>query len=286
MLSYRLSEIAEIIGGRIEGSYDPVIHYIFTDSRSPMAFESALFLALKGERHDGNTFIPDLYRLGVRNFLVSGRVDSIQEMPDSCFLFVDDTLKSIQLLAANHRQKFNIPVIGITGSNGKTVIKEWLFYLLEKNRNIVRSPKSYNSQIGVPLSVLLLDENATLAIFEAGISKPGEMMKIAPIIKPTIGILTNIGEAHQENFKNYSEKLNEKLKLFESVDTFIYRKTNDEQDKNITDFFAGREVKIFSWAKNPEADLFIKEIHKTVRGTTILGEFRRSPGTIWIPFYR
>jgi alanine racemase len=284
MLSYRLSEIAGIVGGRLEGSGDPVIHHIFTDSRSPMAFESAIFLALKGERHDGHAFLPDLYRQGVRNFLVSSGVVHNPEMPDACLVIVEDSLKAIQLLAANHRRKFNIPVIGITGSNGKTVIKEWLFHLLEKDRNIVRSPKSYNSQLGVPLSVLLLDEKTTMAIFEAGISKPGEMTRIAPIIKPVIGILSNIGEAHQENFKDYSEKLNEKLKLFESVETFIYCKDKGEIETGINSFFAGKKVKIFSWAKKAGADLFIKEIHKTAKGTSILGQFRNSVNTIWIPF--
>lgn len=284
MLSYRLSEIAEIVGGRIESSYDPMIHYIFTDSRSPMAFESALFLALKGDRHDGHSFISDLYMQGVRNFLVSEKLASFQDMADTSFIIVEDTLKAIQLLAAYHREKFNIPVIGITGSNGKTVIKEWLFHLLGKDRNIVRSPKSYNSQLGVPLSILLLDESASLAIFEAGISKPGEMERIAPMIRPVIGILTNIGEAHQENFKSHSEKLAEKLKLFATVDTFIYGKSNPEIEAGVNTFFAGKKTKIFCWAKSRGADLFIKEIHKTAKGTLIIGEFKKSINTIWIPF--
>jgi alanine racemase len=284
MLSYRLSEIAKIVGGRIEGSRDPLIQHIFTDSRSPMGFETALFLALKGDRHDGHIFLKDLYSEGVRNFLVSSYVANEQDMPDACFLLVEDTLKSLQLLAAHHREKFTIPVIGITGSNGKTVVKEWLFHLLEKDRNIVRSPKSYNSQLGVPLSVLLLDEKDTLAIFEAGISMPGEMIRIAPIINPSIGILTNIGEAHQENFKDSLQKLNEKLKLFESVKTFIYCKEKAEVESAVNAFFAGKDCKILSWAKNASADLFIKKIHKTAKGTSILGEFRNSVHTISIPF--
>jgi Alr-MurF fusion protein len=284
MLSYRLSEIARVVGGQIEGSQDPLIQHIFTDSRSPMGFETALFLALIGERHDGHSFIPDLYKQGVRNFLISSKTLNKQDMPDACFLVVKDTLSAIQMLAAHHRGKFTIPIIGITGSNGKTVVKEWLYHLLSKDRNIVRSPKSYNSQLGVPLSVLLLDEYATAGIFEAGISKPGEMIKIASIIKPVIGILTNIGEAHQENFKNYTEKLNEKLKLFESVETFIYCKDKTEIETGINSFFEGKKAQIFSWAKRAGADLFIKEIHKTAKGTSILGEYRNSINTIWIPF--
>jgi len=284
MLSYHLSEIAKIVGGRIEGPHDPLIQHIFTDSRSPMAFDTALFLALKGERHDGHAFLPELYRQGVRNFIVSSGDSYMKEMPEACFIVVEDTLKAIQLFAAHHRGKFNIPVIGITGSNGKTIIKEWLFHLLEMDRNIVRSPKSYNSQLGVPLSVLLLDEKTTMAIFEAGISKPMEMIKIAAIIKPTIGILTNIGEAHQENFKDFSEKLIEKLKLFDSVETFFYCKDNTEIEKAVNLCFTDRKINIFSWSKKDGADLKIKEIHKTARGTSILGEFRNSVNTIWIPF--
>ncbi len=284
MLAYRLSEIAKIVGGRIEGTGDPLIQHIFTDSRSPMGFETALFLALKGERHDGHAFIPDLYKQGVRNFLISNAEVLKKQLPGACFLIVEDTLKALQLLAVFHREKFNVQVIGITGSNGKTVVKEWLFHLLEKDKNIVRSPKSYNSQLGVPLSVLLLDENATMAIFEAGISRPNEMIRLAPIIKPTIGILTNIGEAHQENFIDISEKLSEKLKLFESAETFIYCKDKPEIKASVHSFFQDKKAKLYSWSRTEDADLVIREIHKTSRGTSILGEFNHSINTIWIPF--
>ena len=284
MLAYPLSEIAKIVGGKIDGTRDPLIQHIFTDSRSPMGFETALFLALKGERHDGHDFISDLYKKGVRNFLVSSKGISARELPGACFLLVDDTLKALQLLAAFHRAKFKIPVIGITGSNGKTVVKEWLYHLLEKDKNIIRSPKSYNSQLGVPLSVLLLDEHANMAIFEAGISRPGEMIRLASIVNPTIGILTNIGEAHQENFSDLGEKLNEKLKLFEFVETFIYCRDNPEIQSTVNTFFHDKKTRKFSWSRNGDADLSIREIHKTSRGTSVLGEFNSSVNTIWIPF--
>ncbi len=175
-----------------------------------------MFFAIAGDRRDGHQFISELYKKGVRSFVVSQQVE-ISKFPEANFINVANTLEALQMLAASHRRKFSIPVIGITGSNGKTIVKEWLYQLLHQDYNIVRSPRSFNSQIGVPLSVWQMNEHHTLAIFEAGISKPGEMDKLEKIIQPTIGVLTNIGEAHSEGFNSVSQKEKEKRLLFRSV---------------------------------------------------------------------
>ena len=178
-----------------------------------------LFFALSGRRN-GHEFIAEAYAAGVRNFVVRQRTEI--KMPDANFLMVDDVLAALQKLAAYHRSRFNLEVIGITGSNGKTIVKEWLYQLLCADKNIVRNPKSYNSQIGVPLSVWQISEKDDLGIFEAGISTTDEMDKLEAIIKPTIGVLTHIGPAHDEGFKDRREKVLEKLKLFKHCKLLIH----------------------------------------------------------------
>ena len=200
---------------------DVLIRTILSDSRKLSDINHALFFALKARR-DGHSFITAVYEAGIRSFVISDSEFDTGAYPDANFYQVSDTLMALQDLAAAHRSKFNYPVIGITGSNGKTIVKEWLYQLLVPESNIVRSPKSYNSQIGVPVSVWEMNNEHDLAIFEAGISKAGEMENLAKIIRPTIGILTNIGEAHSEGFDNINDKIREKLKLFEGVDLFIY----------------------------------------------------------------
>lgn len=200
---------------------DALIRTLLTDSRKLSDMDQAMFFALKGRR-DGHAFIEDVYNAGVRSFVISDPEFEHLKFKGSNFYLVDDTLNALQALAAAHRAKFDYPVIGITGSNGKTVVKEWLYQLLAPENNIVRSPKSYNSQLGVPVSVWEMNEENDLAIFEAGISKGNEMGALASVIRPTIGILTNIGEAHNEGFDSLDEKIAEKLKLFEGVDLFIY----------------------------------------------------------------
>jgi Alr-MurF fusion protein len=215
-LNYQLNHIASLIGAASPVKNDLTIEHLLLDSRRVYAPATSLFFALKGLRRDGHQFIPELYKRGVRAFIISEAID-IAVFPEAAFLLVKDTLTSLQELAAHHRKQFKIPVIGITGSNGKTIVKEWLYQLLNEDFNIVRSPKSYNSQIGVPLSVWQMNEHNTLAIFEAGISKPGEMEKLENIIQPTIGVLTNIGEAHSEGFKNEKQKTEEKKILFRNA---------------------------------------------------------------------
>ena len=213
-MSYSIESISESIGARRLGNTPATIDWLLTDSRSLNFPEETLFFALATKRNDGARYIADLYARGVRNFVLTEQQQ--QTVPATLwsgvnFLLVNNPLKALQKLAEQHRDRFQIPVIGITGSNGKTVVKEWLHQLLSPDRTVIRSPRSYNSQIGVPLSVWQMNEQADLAIFEAGISEPGEMRALQGIIKPTIGILTNIGGAHQENFFSLQEKCMEPI---------------------------------------------------------------------------
>ena len=193
------------------GQYDAEVEWLLTDSRSLCFPETTLFFAIRTERGDGHRYIQDLYSRGVRAFVVS----ALQEnLPGAVQLLVPDTLTALQRLAERHREEFSIPVIGITGSNGKTVVKEWLYQMLSPDMAVTRSPRSYNSQIGVPLSVWALNQNSQVAIFEAGISQPGEMEALQRIIQPTIGVFTGLGPAHQENFHTMEQKRTEKMLLF------------------------------------------------------------------------
>jgi alanine racemase len=221
---YPVEKIKELVNGAfLRQVSNDAIEHLLLDSRKVYAPSSSLFFALKGPRRDGHQFIPELYKKGIRNFVVSREID-IENLPLANIILTGDTLQALQILTAAHRRHFAVPVIGITGSNGKTIVKEWLYQLLHKNYSIVRSPKSYNSQIGVPLSVWQMDVQHTLGIFEAGISQPAEMQRLEAIIQPTIGILTNIGEAHSEGFADAGQKIREKLKLFAHCKKIIFCK--------------------------------------------------------------
>jgi UDP-N-acetylmuramyl pentapeptide synthase len=217
--SYPISQVKAIIGAAGEIIEDNHISVLLTDSRRITNPSSSLFFALS-DRRNGHEFIADAYTAGVRNFVVQQQMDVM--MPDANFLLVANALTALQTLAAHHRNEFDLPVIGITGSNGKTIVKEWLYQLLCPEKNIVRNPKSYNSQIGVPLSVWQISEAHNLGIFEAGISTTSEMERLEAIIKPTVGVLTHMGTAHDEGFASPAEKLKEKLKLFKDCGLFIY----------------------------------------------------------------
>jgi len=249
---------------------------IAIDSRSLQNGPQTLFFALIGAHTDAHHYIKDLIANGVQNFVVT-------HIPDDCqgkanFYIVSDTLVALQQFAANYRSLFDFPVIGLTGSNGKTIVKEWLNFLLSPDFNVIRSPKSYNSQIGVPLSVIAINEKHNLGIFEAGISTRSEMEKLEEIIKPTIGILTNIGSAHDEGFTNVSEKIVEKLKLFEFAKVIIYNKNE------IIDSFINPGMKAFSWSWNDKsASVFVSK--KSVLDKTILNiQFGQEHFEIKIPF--
>ncbi|MBX2846048.1 MAG: alanine racemase [Saprospiraceae bacterium] len=220
MKQLTLKEIAEIIGGKVVGDENRLFTKLFTDSRV-FASSTATFLALVGQRFNAHDFIPDLIEKGVNSFIVSQLPNTVSE---ASYLLVKDTEIALQTLAKWHREQFSYPVIGITGSNGKTIIKEWLSQLLSQERSVVKSPKSYNSQIGVPLSVLQMQPYHDIGIFEAGISQRGEMTRLEEIIQPTIGIFTNLGAAHDEGFSSREEKLSEKLVLFQNASVVIARK--------------------------------------------------------------
>ena len=224
---YTIDEIAQVIGAERKGTTEAKINWLLIDSRSLCFPEETLFFALKTEKNDGHKYIEELYRRGVRNFVVShptldgGGLPMRLSLENCNFLVVKSPLKALQDLAAYHRSKLDIPVIGITGSNGKTTVKEWLYQLLSPDFNVCRSPRSYNSQVGVPLSVWLINPHNDLAIIEAGISRSGEMAKLERIVKPTIGVMTNLGAAHQENFMSYGIKCAEKMQLFKDCQTLV-----------------------------------------------------------------
>ncbi len=289
-MSYFISHIAKTVDAKGKIVIDNSIDYIFFDSRKIYSPATSLFIALKGPRRNGHNFIPELYKNGVRNFIVCEELKE-EDYPEANILSVKDGLKALQQLAAFHRRQFDIPVVGITGSNGKTIVKEWLYQLLHENFNIVRSPKSYNSQIGVPMSVWEMNKQHTLGIFEAGISQPGEMDKLSEIIQPTIGILTNIGEAHNEGFESMDQKVNEKIKLFNNSDLVIYCSDEWLADKAIVLKYESAihktgkpPFKIFSWGKIQKADLQILEINKEQTETEIIAVYKNAETAIRIPF--
>ncbi len=219
---YTIEQIHAILGAQwlqVSQADQPVLDLLI-DSRQLNNANTSLFLAFKGQRQNGHLFIEDLYRKGVRSFVVSESLP-LASIPLANVLLVEDMLSALQQISKQHRAQFSTPVVAITGSNGKTIVKEWLFQLFDSTYHVIKSPKSYNSQIGVPLSVWQLNDRCELAIFEAGISQSGEMSRIEQIIKPTIGIFTNLGSAHDQGFAGRSEKLDEKLKLFISCDTVI-----------------------------------------------------------------
>ena len=218
-----LQNIIPIINAKWFGNDDTaVINSISIDSRSLQNDKNTLFFALSGPNHDGHVYIKELINKGVQHFVVNQIPEGLAD--EATFLLVDKTLEALQKFAAFYRSQFDFPIIGITGSNGKTIIKEWLNFLLSPDYNIIRSPKSYNSQVGVPLSILGINEKHNLGIFEAGISTMHEMEKLQKIIRPTIGILSNIGSAHDEGFPSVAEKIKEKLKLFATVNVLILQK--------------------------------------------------------------
>jgi len=257
-LKYNIADIARIIDAEKLPAADGVIESILLDSRKVYEPVTAVFFALKGPRRDGHQFIPELYKKGVRCFVISEPVD-LSVCPDAVLLEVFDTLVALQLLAAHHRRQFDIPVIGITGSNGKTIIKEWLFQLLNEDFNIIRSPKSYNSQIGVPLSIWPMNVQHTLGIFEAGISEQGEMLRLERMIQPTIGVLSNIGEAHSEGFIDADHKFREKAILFRHCHTVIGRSIDFANRTEVLDML-GDEISILTWG-DTDRDHFLLRGH-------------------------
>ena len=281
-MSYTVEQIAEWMGAERIGSASANVNWILTDSRSLCFPEETLFFALKSQRNDGHKYVQELYKRGVRNFVVS-RLPQDMVADDCNFFVVDDTLHALQMLAASHRSQFNFPVVGITGSNGKTVVKEWLNQLLSPVKVVTRSPRSYNSQIGVPMSVWLLNEKTEVALFEAGISKINEMEALYKVIKPTIGVLTNIGTAHQENFYSLEEKCMEKLRLFTSSDVIVYNGDDSLISSCVAkSMLSAREI---AWSTtDSDKPLFISSIEKKENETHISYRYIGTDGNFTIPF--
>ncbi len=282
-MNYRLSDIAKIVNGQVHGRGTEEINFVAVDSRIFSPSEKGLFVAIKGEHHGGHNYIEEMLKKQISCFMVNKLPTQLLGQGGN-FIVVKDTLVALQKWAAYHREQFKYPVIGITGSNGKTIVKEWVFQVLKNDYFIVRSPKSYNSQIGVPLSVLLMKEKHNLAIFEAGISLEGEMIKLQKIIDPTIGIFTNIGDAHQENFSSLKQKLEEKLKLFFNTKTIIYSKDNQMVDSmlNSTKIFENKQL--VSWSKKYPADFSIERVYKKSASTDVVGTYKDKQYSFSIPF--
>lgn len=283
-MNYFLDDIGRILKGTFNLKSNPEIQTLLTDSRSFVEPETSLFFALHGLRQDGHSFILDLYSRGVRNFVIDHLLEEYDELKEANFILVPDTLKALQALTAHHRRKFNLPIIGISGSNGKTIVKEWLFQLLEKDFHIVRSPKSFNSQLGVPLSIWQINENHNLGIFEAGISQVGEMEKLKEIIRPEIGIFTNIGDAHQSNFIDHKHKISEKLKLFADCRLLIYCKDHHLIESQIAVNPQLEDIQLFTWSRKFPADLQITSVNKRESSSLISARFGKEKLSIEIPF--
>ena len=262
---------------------DRVIQSLLIDSRRLDVAGKTLFFALASHRNDGHKYIEDLYQNGVRAFVVARKPEELH--PDACYILVKDVLKALQDLAAYHRMQFDIPVIGITGSNGKTIVKEWLAQLLSPDYNLVRSPKSYNSQVGVPLSVWQMKEMHQLGIFEAGISKPDEMVALQRIIRPTIGIFTNIGQAHEENFISFMQKAGEKLNLFTQAETLVYCMDYYDIQQVILRADLGKKVRLIPWSRKfKEAEIYVSSVEKQDRETLLTLQVKEGTCRFTIPF--
>jgi len=279
-------EIAEIIDAKLLSANPENITVtdILIDSRQLIFTKNVLFIALVSKRNNGHKYIKELLKKGVRYFIVSEITSDIQNNKGASFFVVENTLAALQKITAFHRNQFDLPVIGITGSNGKTVIKEWLYHLLSNDKQVIRSPKSYNSQIGVPLSVWQINKNHNIGIFEAGISQPDEMQYLQPIINPDIGIFTNIGEAHNENFLNIYQKIGEKLKLFTKAKMLVYSSNHKQLKEILIKSEILKNLKSFSWGYEPEDNLVLKEITKKDKTTTISASYNNSDVAINIPF--
>lgn len=285
-MAYTIQDIATITRAHATIACDATIEHLLIDSRKIVFPTTSLFFAISGPRRDGHQFIKEVYERGVRNFVVNKAFNG-NAYPGANFLEVPDVVAALQDLAAHHRSQFNIPVIGITGSNGKTIVKEWLNQLLQKDFSIVRSPRSYNSQLGVPLSVWQMNAHHTLGIFEAGISTTGEMKHLARVIQPTTGVLTNIGDAHSEGFESEHAKAVEKALLFANAATVVFGKESlhrflspEAADKAL---FPNTKH-FFSWSREQDADLKILSEVKHEGQTIITAECNGNDTTITVPF--
>jgi Alr-MurF fusion protein len=284
-LNLSSSDIAKIVKGKLTGPADLLVNEIVTDTRQLIIAEDLLFFALKGKNHDGHNFIDSLYSNGIRGFVVEKLPEEIERYRDAAFILTEDSVVALQLLASFVRKSFKSPVIAVTGSAGKTVVKEWLADILGLTTSVIRSPKSYNSQIGVPLSVLKLENKYKLGIFEAGISLPGEMTRLQKVIDPDIGVITNIGDAHSENFHDNRTKAEEKLKLFVNSSLIIYCSDYEIIQQSIAESKSLNSKKLVDWScTHREAKIFVKKNSLPQGRTGISMSFNGITNDFEIPF--
>ncbi|MHC2993589.1 alanine racemase [Pontibacter sp. HJ8] len=257
----------------------PVVH-LLTDSRKLSQPAGTLFFAIRGKYNDGHVYLEQLYKLGVRQFVVEEAKGLAQLYPEANIMQVKSSLQALQAVAAWHRAQFRIPVLGITGSNGKTIVKEWLAQLLSPDELVVKSPRSYNSQIGVPLSVWQLEANHTIGVFEAGISQPGEMTRLQRIIQPTLGLLTNIGNAHDEGFASRQQKVAEKLQLFSQVELLFYCLDHELVQEAVQ----AEGIRSFTWSRKQPADVTIESSTTAGHKTIVAYTYQQEKHSLAIPF--
>lgn len=282
MLEYRINDIANLIAGTITGPEDQLINTILTDSRSSTIPVTALFFALHGPNHDGHNYIRDLIQKGIKSFVVDKDIGDLPS--DLTVIRVENTLAALQLLAQKHRESFKGKVLGITGSNGKTIIKEWLEPVLSAKYSVSKSPKSYNSQVGVALSILQADMDADILLLEAGISKPHEMENLARMIQADYGLITNIGDAHQESFTTKQQKLEEKLVLFNHASKVYCSTKHSLISDKLKKHQASHHYSLICWGNSSSSYLVIKEINVLQKGTLIRAEYKEQTIEIKIPF--
>ena len=275
-MTFSIQNIIPHIQAKISGITDDLtIENISIDSRSLQNNAGTLFFALKGQNHDGHHYIPELIKKGVRFFVVEKVPENYVDK--ATFLAVQNTTEALQKTAKYYRNLFHFPIIGITGSNGKTIVKEWLNFLLSPDYSIVRNPKSYNSQVGVPLSIFGTNENHNLGIFEAGISQKGEMTNLENIIHPTIGVFTHLGVAHEEGFSSLEEKIVEKTQLFTSSEVVILQK-NEVVEKHI-------KVPTFTWSLTDEEATVLGSIKTQENQKTVIQiHYQNNSFEVTIPF--
>ncbi|MBO6516510.1 MAG: bifunctional UDP-N-acetylmuramoyl-tripeptide:D-alanyl-D-alanine ligase/alanine racemase [Bacteroidia bacterium] len=262
-MQYSLHKIAEIVDGNLVGNKDQIIEQVLIDSRKKAEVLGTLFCAISGKQNNGHDYIQQLIDDGYQSFLVEYVPETIPT-DKANFIVVSDVLEALQVWAKAHRSKHNLELVAITGSNGKTIVKEWCYQLLYREINVVRNPRSYNSQVGVPISLLNIQPGHELGIFEAGISEVGEMHSLEKMLSPTIGLFTNIGDAHAAGFTNESEKIYEKLVLFSGCKALIYRSEDNLLTDIIERFTQEHCITPYSWSENQKAYLTIT--NKVIEG--------------------
>lgn len=284
-MQYTVENLAAILHGPFKGDGALTFSSVFTDSRQPPSNKDSIFFAINGNTNNGSDYIKSLYDTGFRLFVTSVPF-AIEDFPGAAFIYYKDVLQALQRFAAHHRAHSKIPVVAIAGSNGKTVVKEWLYQLLTPDYNVVKSPGSFNSRLGVPLSLLLIDNSYNFALIEAGVSKTGEMQLLESIIKPEIGVFTHLGDAHNEGFVSKKQKLKEKLSLFVGAKLLVFCSDIEGIKEEVGALRqANLELQAFSWSFNDtDADVLVNAVKKENNFTKISATTQGKVYTFYIPF--